>query len=64
MHLATSNYGKVSTQPDGTVVTSLTTTSNAGYIEGRNTNTWGNTHDNRFMWFYISKPTQIQFTIT
>lgn len=64
MHLAASNLGKLPTQPDGTIVTSLTATSNAGYVLARNKNTWGNTHDNRFMWFYISKPTRVHFTIT
>jgi len=57
MHLATANLAVNSNQ-------TLTATSDAGYLEDHNAVTWGNSHDNKFMWFSISQPTVINFTIT
>ncbi|BBL74686.1 hypothetical protein [Methylomagnum ishizawai] len=66
MHVATGNKGTASCQGAGcaSVVTSVTASGNAGWLEAQNPNLWANSHDSRFMWFYISKPTVIQFSIT
>lgn len=65
MHLTDANKGAASCQGLGCpTIVSQTATSNAGFAESRNNKYWGNTHDNRFMWFYISQPTYIHFTIT
>lgn len=56
MHLASGNKGAQSTQ-------TLNVTSNAGFAEANDPKLWGNTHDNRFMWLYVSKATKLKIEI-
>lgn len=42
----------------------LTATSNAGYQEDHNATYWGNSHDNKFLWFSTNAPETITFTLT
>lgn len=41
-----------------------TVSSNAGWIAGQDPNTWGNSHDNRFLYFNLAQASTIDFTIT
>lgn len=58
MHLSSTNValGVKSTQ-------TLTVTSNAGYAETKNATLWANSHDNKFMWLYVSRPTDVHIHI-
>ncbi len=66
MHLGAANKGTASCQGAGcpAPVTSITVSSNAGFLESQDRHYWANSHDSKFMWFYVSQPTSIQFTIT
>lgn len=50
--------GIVNATPDRTV------SSNAGWLAGQDANTWGNSHDNRFLYFNLAQASTIDFTIT
>jgi len=41
-----------------------TVSSNAGWLAGQDANTWGNSHDNRFLYFNLAQASTIDFTIT
>lgn len=50
--------GIVNATPDRTV------SSNAGWLAGQDATTWGNSHDNRFLYFNLAQASTIDFTIT
>ena len=41
-----------------------TVSSNAGWVAGLNSTTWGNSHDNRFLYFNLAETMAVDFTIT